>query len=300
MKKMKQLVAQVMTHSLAFLPQRMITQLQPMIQHLHTIQDQAMTLAQAVIQEARLQVATNKEKKMLTELDLDKDLIDNLTKETVLQTKVKTMFRMQHELNSLIDQDWSSKPHWDFQRATMIELGELMDHYGYKWWKAQTPNVDQCKLEVVDIAHFHISHLIQTALRYEANYDHYAMELAENLVNIELDKTPEGVRKVIDEAIFLASSKNFNSKTLAGLMSAFDIEPEELCNKYIVKNTLNIFRANNGYKAGTYKKIWDGKEDNEVLMEIFNCLDPDSSNLAEELYQGLNSIYNMIAEEKVA
>jgi hypothetical protein len=62
-----------------------------------------------------------------------------------------------------------------------------------------------------------------------------------------------------------------------------------------VKNTLNIFRAKNGYKAGTYKKIWNGKEDNEVLMEVFESLDPNSPSLAEELYQKLDKEYKALA-----
>ncbi|MEE6534390.1 dUTP diphosphatase, partial [Campylobacter coli] len=43
---------------------------------------------------------------------------------------------------------------------------------------------------------------------------------------------------------------------------------EILYKTYIGKNILNIFRQNNGYKQGTYKKDWNGKEDNEVLAEI--------------------------------
>ncbi len=37
---------------------------------------------------------------------------------------------------------------------------------------------------------------------------------------------------------------------------------------YVGKNVLNKFRQNHGYKDGSYKKTWNGVEDNEVLNEI--------------------------------
>lgn len=35
--------------------------------------------------------------------------------------------------------------------------------------------------------------------------------------------------------------------------------------QYTGKNVLNVFRQDHGYKAGTYIKVWDGREDNEHL-----------------------------------
>ena len=35
-----------------------------------------------------------------------------------------------------------------------------MDHYGWKWWKKQSPDTEQVKLELVDIWHFGLSQLI--------------------------------------------------------------------------------------------------------------------------------------------
>ena len=33
------------------------------------------------------------------------------------------------------------------------------------------------------------------------------------------------------------------------------------------KQTLTQFRQNNGYKDGTYQKVWGGREDNEFLTD---------------------------------
>merc|ERR1711965_1056008 len=44
---------------------------------------------------------------------------------------------------------------------------ELLDHYGWKWWKKQTPDVDQIALELVDIWHFGLSLLLISDLSEE-------------------------------------------------------------------------------------------------------------------------------------
>ena len=40
----------------------------------------------------------------------------------------------------------------------------MLDHYGWKWWKHQSPDLDQVRLELVDIMHFAMSdYLLQDA-----------------------------------------------------------------------------------------------------------------------------------------
>ena len=39
------------------------------------------------------------------------------------------------------------------------------------------------------------------------------------------------------------------------------------------KNALNEFRQLNGYKNGTYIKIWNGKEDNVIMQDILEELE---------------------------
>lgn len=69
---------------------------------------------------------------------------------------------------------------------------------------------------------------------------------------------------------------------------SFDTSIEEsiemISNTYIAKNTLNSFRNNNGYNTGEYVKIWDGKEDNMVAMDI---MFEHSNYTPEELYDAL-------------
>ena len=47
----------------------------------------------------------------------------------------------------------------------------------------------------------------------------------------------------------------------------------------MLENVLNFLI--NGYKDGTYKKIWDGKEDNEHLVELTSKLDMNSNKFRD-------------------
>ena len=47
----------------------------------------------------------------------------------------------------------------------------------------------------------------------------------------------------------------------------------------------------NGYKAGTYQKLWQGREDNEHLFEILPGLDVSPDHLANALYEALVTRY---------
>ena len=58
--------------------------------------------------------------------------------------------------------------------------------------------------------------------------------------------------------------------------------------KYIGKNVLNKFRQNNGYKEGSYRKIWGDLEDNEVLIEVLS----KGAVSANEIYEQLQKIYD--------
>ncbi len=71
----------------------------------------------------------------------------------------------------------------------------------------------------------------------------------------------------------------------------FNSDIESIWSEYIVKNTLNSFRKNNGYKEGTYIKIWDDLEDNEVAKTIMS---KNPKLTKDELYCELNTAYSLI------
>lgn len=87
------------------------------------------------------------------------------------------------------------------------------------------------------------------------------------------------------------TTKNFDVKTFAGLMEQTELNFDELFRHYVGKNVLNFFRQDHGYKTGEYIKVWNGKEDNEVLMEVLKATDADSSEFKDLVYQGLKQAY---------
>ena len=59
----------------------------------------------------------------------------------------------------------------------------------------------------------------------------------------------------------------------------------------ISKLTLNLIRQNNGYKDGSYKKVIDGKEDNELLHDVIDGI------TMEELEKDFDSVANTIMSD---
>ena len=69
-------------------------------------------------------------------------------------------------------------------------------------------------------------------------------------------------------------------------MSGLDLNT--LYKLYVGKNILNQFRQDNGYKEGTYIKVWDGEEDNVVMKRIW---EEDGDIKPEQLYKELAKLY---------
>jgi hypothetical protein len=77
------------------------------------------------------------------------------------------------------------------------------------------------------------------------------------------------------------------------LLKGMGMTFEDLYSSYVGKNVLNFFRQDHGYQDGTYKKIWDGREDNEHLVEIVADLDINDAQFSAKLYQALKTRYEM-------
>ena len=76
-----------------------------------------------------------------------------------MKQQILTMLELQNAMNSKVNENWVEQD-FAWYRAIWVECAELLDHYGWKWWKKQTPDADQVKLELVDIWHFGLSILL--------------------------------------------------------------------------------------------------------------------------------------------
>ena len=200
-----------------------------------------------------------------------------------------TMLTMQDRMNTRVHENWVEQ-HFEWYRAAWIECGELIDHFGFKWWKKQEPDMEQVRLEAVDIWHFGMSALFVE----DKDIEQIAQEMT---VELEAHKpTGLGVREATEAlALHCLQTKSFSPSLFWDLLLASGLSFDELYRSYVGKNVLNFFRQDHGYKEGTYIKNWNGKEDNEHLVELLTTLDVDDSQFADHVYWALEKRYRETA-----
>jgi dimeric dUTPase (all-alpha-NTP-PPase superfamily) len=203
---------------------------------------------------------------------------------------LQTMASMQDEHNTLVHPQWRQQG-YEYYRAMWVECAEMLDHFGWKWWKKQDPDLDQVKLELVDIWHFALSEMLRQ--------DTVTPEIADALAAVEpmQEATPEAQAESFRLAIeALAASclqtRSFELPSFLDAMEALPMDLAELYALYIGKNVLNRFRQSNGYKTGDYRKLWNGREDNEHLIEVLEDLTVPAQELPDELYAQLQLRYD--------
>jgi len=199
--------------------------------------------------------------------------------------QLTTMAELQDALNVNVHPQWRDQGH-AYYRAIWIECAELLDHFGWKWWKHQRTDLDQVKLEVVDIWHFGLSELIRNG-RIDAT------RVDDAIVAAFQARSPGGDFRAAVETLAerTLATRGFPIEAFCAVMAALPIDLDELFRIYVGKNVLNNFRQANGYKTGDYVKVWQGREDNEHLFELVGTLDARSSGFSGELYRALEVRY---------
>ena len=158
------------------------------------------------------------------------------------------------------------------------------------------PDMNNIHVELVDIWHFLMSYILQetnvpkavslvnTHCIYEVAHDvdvNLMVKEAEKLSYISLaidtGNMPSfsGIERFIDQF--------FRCCKISGLSFMW------LQKLYIGKNCLNQFRQDNGYKEGHYIKVWNGNEDNVVMVELLEKMDDVGF---DDLYSKLKEEYN--------
>lgn len=220
--------------------------------------------------------------------------------------KLEEMFLLQKKLN-----DSTNGVNWElgvnkfdkeinWLRCIHMEVSELIESTPWKHWKniAAQPDLNNIHVELVDIWHFLMSYILQetnipkavslvnTHCIYEANDNidikqmiKESEKLSYIALAIETGNMPAftGVERFIDQF--------FRACKVSGLSFSW------LQKLYIGKNCLNQFRQDNGYKEGTYEKVWNGKEDNVVLVEVLEHME---SVDFETLYNELDKRYKAL------
>ena len=203
--------------------------------------------------------------------------------------KILLMFQLQAELNEATNGNkWTegvtkNGKQINWQRCIYMECAEMVDSFSWKHWKSidKEPDWANHQIEVIDVWHFIMSLAIEN---YAQNLKGGIEELnlmvsdlesftqlqtqSENFASQDevIAKVENIIRLAIDtEALELETlmSEFFDLVVMSGL------NLESLYRLYVGKNILNQFRQDNGYKDGSYIKVWNGEEDNVVMKRIW-------------------------------
>ncbi|MDR0407673.1 MAG: dUTP diphosphatase [Campylobacteraceae bacterium] len=223
---------------------------------------------------------------------------------------VRAMFELQQSLN-----DDTNGIGWErgytktnniinWRRCIYMECAELVDSFNWKHWKDLNKPIDweNVRVEIVDIWHFIMSLILEHyKLNNFGNLD-AIISYIENIKGFkEFCNEPfktEGVNSfeiINDIETLINKSTNKDLTVFDPMLTEYfalslkcGVNLHYLYQYYIAKNVLNRFRQNHGYKDGTYKKVWSGKEDNVVMLEILTKY----KNLTiDELYAKLEESY---------
>jgi dimeric dUTPase (all-alpha-NTP-PPase superfamily) len=223
-------------------------------------------------------------------------------------SKLEEMFLLQKQLN-----DNTNGLNWElgvnkfgkeinWLRCIHMEVAELIESTPWKHWKniKDGSDIENIHIELVDIWHFLMSYILQetnvpkavSLVNTHCIYEAIAKEniVVKNLIQesetlsyialaIQTKNMPSfsGVERFIEQF--------FRTCKIAGLSFAW------LQKIYIGKNCLNKFRQDNGYKEGTYIKVWNGDEDNVVMMSVIE----NNENITfDDTYNQLKSIYKSL------
>ncbi|MFU8765172.1 MAG: dUTP diphosphatase [Haliea sp.] len=202
-----------------------------------------------------------------------------------MEQALRTMLTMQDRMNTRVHPDWVNQD-FAWYRALWTECAELIEHYGYKWWKKQTPDIEQVRLEVIDIWHFGLSALFAGGDSINTMAANIAAELR------DFQPAGLGVREATEAlALHSLQTRGFSPTRFWELMLASGLDFERLYSAYVGKNVLNFFRQDHGYQDGSYQKLWQGREDNEHLVEVLAVLDSTAFDYAECVYAALQARY---------
>lgn len=226
-----------------------------------------------------------------------------------------------HANNQMFSDSWTKESNkvLPYYRAALVEAVEAIDKMGYKWWKKKetldATALEAIRIELIDILHFTLSDEIRkhgsiqnavynyvekkpvVALHpigsfHENPFDGDGFEISarEPTTAIVTDIGVFSFNDLCEQLIFTVLKEGCSNLHMLGLLFAnLSMTPDDVYLRYIAKNTLNLFRNSNGQREGTYYRIWDGVDDDDVLAEFIQTRPHTSKS---ELYSYLELKYS--------
>lgn len=222
--------------------------------------------------------------------------------------KILLMLQLQNQLNEATNgEDWTngttkSGRAINWRRCIYMECAEMIDSFSWKHWKSldQEADWDNLQIEVVDVWHFIMSLAIEHYSRtLRGGIEELALDIAnsqeftlEDEDNDEFGEQDEVIEKVENIMRLVLSEDELELEWLIieffELVDLSGLDMKSLYRLYVGKNILNQFRQDNGYKEGSYIKVWNGEEDNVVMKRIW---ERDADIKPDMLYKELTKVY---------
>jgi dimeric dUTPase (all-alpha-NTP-PPase superfamily) len=203
------------------------------------------------------------------------------------------MFCMQNEIQNYLDPDWRNK-NLRFDQAIIAEVGELLEELDYKWWKNRATDWQNVRMELIDIWHFLMSDYLTRNDEVHINIKRLSAMRALPINKIVEEPIREHVRNEITEWLVSYLSRDSDDIVFFNffvLCCKVNLTLEDLYVVYSVKNVLNRFRWDNGYKNNAYIKDWMGQEDNSVCLNLAEKLEERGELTSKNLYKELQDMY---------
>lgn len=236
--------------------------------------------------------------------DIEEEHSKEILKQTGFDMRLfKEVVELQNILNEKIDIAWIQRK-FDWELAMLLESGELLDSFDWKWWKAGKTDWKNIEIEMIDLFHFLVAKTIEEKqTNIFSNFlmtAHVANKDKNDIIkNDELASSIEGVMRTRFLPAIL--SKNIIAAAMAWTDMWFSMgrTADELFLIYKMKYVLNIFRQDNGYKTGEYLKLWNGVEDNVIAQQLIEKHSiENNSEFIDKLTELLEKEYKKIEKPK--
>ncbi|QDH83443.1 deoxyuridine 5'-triphosphate nucleotide hydrolase [Achromobacter phage Motura] len=229
---------------------------------------------------------------------------------------IRELLALQYATNDKLAPGWLERSDVDFYSAIRDEAGELAVSAGWKpWWSKAESKLDRdnCKVEVVDLLHFHMSAVLRECFEQEGDEledlsdEALKRELIEsaadnfeyaNYSSINPDRTDvQAVNDYLGDVLCMGAISSVPQ--LMALAERFGMIEAEFGLRYIAKNALNNFRKAHNYKGDiegmpAYRKMWfDGQqEDNYYVTAYLNKqVENGKTPTYQQFYDAMEAMY---------
>ena len=216
--------------------------------------------------------------------------------------RIREIIKLQDTLNTkTAGSDWKDKE-YDWRLYAALEVAEALESLPYKHWKKTEADIDNVKVEVIDAFHFILSDSLMVrafAGEFTASIN-ILTDIEDTMIaqyevptkEVDVDSLICRLRYLL--SIVLSASDVKLYTTLWCIWNELGETPESFYKAYMVKNILNTFRQTNGYKDGTYKKLWifhgERVEDNVVAYALAEELNVDE-DFTPAIHKALKHTY---------